>query len=59
MNNYEKIKSMSIDEMAEFLSQLEDYDIGGSCPDNTGEGDCLAPFCKYGIKQWLLAESEG
>ncbi|MBQ3946335.1 MAG: hypothetical protein II670_12125 [Alphaproteobacteria bacterium] len=47
--------------MAEFISKLEDYDIGGSCPDNTGEGDCLAPFCEYGIKQWLLAdcESEG
>ena len=59
MNNYEKIKSMSVDEIADFLSELENYEIGRSCPDNTGEDDCLAPFCAYGIKQWLLAESEG
>ena len=59
MNNYEKIKSMSVDEMAEFLSKLEYYEIGKNCPDNTSNDDCLAPFCTYGIKQWLLAESEG
>ena len=58
MNNYEKIKSMSVDEMAEYLSNLEYYEIGKNCPDNTSNDDCLAPFCAYGIKQWLLAESE-
>lgn len=56
MNNYEKIKSMSVDEMAEFF-----HSKGGClyCVDENNS-DCNAQRgCIDGIKQWLLAESEG
>ena len=53
--NYENIKSMSVDEMAEFF-----FATKNSC------NSCVAklekcstkPDCKKDIKQWLLAESE-
>lgn len=60
MNNYEKIKAMTLDEMAEFLSHIESMEeIGQNCPDNEYKDDCVAPFCEYGIKKWLQRESEG
>lgn len=52
MNNYERIKQMSIDEMAQSLS-------------NTAcnlcvyiDVNCEGKRCKDSIKQWLQAESE-
>ena len=46
MNNYEKIKSMSIDEMAEWFE--------------TNDLDMIELVCSdsESIKQWLLAECE-
>lgn len=54
MNNYEKIKQMKVDEMANFLSNR------AAC------GFCIYEFdecneairCVEGIKQWLLQEVE-
>ena len=54
MNNYKKIKQMTVDEMAEFLSNR------AAC------GFCIYEFdecneaigCVEGIKQWLLQEVE-
>ena len=67
MNNYEKIKQMTVEEMAEFINELT----------NSGEYTCC--YCKFyndfykdnqefeficemncveGIKQWLLQEVE-
>lgn len=47
MNNYEKIKNMSIDEMALYLISYELYQILKNKP------------LKYkNIKQWLESESE-
>lgn len=46
MNNYERIKNMSIDEMAEFLT-INCFDV---CELVCGTTET--------IKQWLLAESE-
>ena len=46
MNNYEKIKAMSIDEMAEYIIK-NCYDLAG-----------LIFMQKEDIKQWLQQESE-
>ena len=53
MNNFEKIKAMSIDEMVEFI-------INPPCNDIFCE-DCFCgdTDCQYRIKQWLEQESEG
>ena len=62
MNNFEKIKNMSVDEMAEWLNTVDcsnycehfiNYDRIYENLDGCG-GDCF-----NGIKQWLQAESEG
>ena len=49
MNNCEKIKNMSVDEMVEFIKNER-------CFDDCFNLDCST--CKDEIKQWLLAESE-
>lgn len=54
MNNYEKIKNMSIDEMANFLPIAGEYCevcifYGGTCPQDGTD-------CNEVIKQWLNAE---
>ena len=49
MNNYEKIKSMSIDEMAELMSDDCEY----YCNAKNCSGACI-----NGIKQWLESEGE-
>ncbi len=56
VTNYERIKSMSIEEMAESIKEKLPIDccllcIG--CPDEEFETNCK----KY-IKQWLQSESE-
>lgn len=55
--NYERIKAMSVDEMAEFLS---DYASCETCPRLYS---CLRlgttlDECKQVIKQWLESEAE-
>lgn len=52
MNNYEKIKNMSIDEMIKLLSKP-------SCMHCVylAKEDCNVK-CKRGIKQWLESEAE-
>lgn len=62
MNNFEKIKNMTIDEMAEFINRLkmnvcEDAFIAGGCNGCYIKGLCDLPKSK--TKQWLQAESEG
>ena len=54
MNNYEKIKAMSIDEMAEFISSSCQMTMGFSCDDSL----CGDIHCLKHINQWLEAESE-
>ena len=58
MNNFNKIKSMSVDEMAEFIYRLKD------CEDVDCDKCMRNSLCAIGIhdkddvKQWLLAEVE-
>ena len=51
MNNFERIKSMSLEEMAEFLQNEVCKHCENACK---GYDKCIVDY-----KQWLLAESEG
>ena len=53
MNNYEKIKNFSIDEMAILISKGCAY-----CDFNCHNCLCEDDICLKYIKQWLQAESE-
>lgn len=48
MNNFEKIKAMSIDEMAKLIAKL----CGNGCE------TCPCNKCADSIKQWLESEEE-
>lgn len=69
MNNFEKIKNMTLDEMAEFFKeQFDEYEEHFGCYSciNYGThhhnpqecGDCEYYNCGGNIKQWLQQESE-
>ena len=61
MNNFEKIKQMNIDEMAEKIWTYTvwscDFCIGADCPDVEDE-EPPKDFCVHHIKQWLESEVE-
>lgn len=51
MNNYDRIKSMSVEEMASFICGIYDgYDEKFIC------GDIVDDYDEDKIKQWLLQE---
>ena len=50
MTNYEKIKNMSIDEMAKFFTKFGDY-CGNQCAYDPAR--CLDGTCKKRITEWL------
>lgn len=54
MTNYEKIKNMSIDEMADFI----DNDNCCACCIYAYKGCSLSKDCRNGIRQWLESEAE-
>lgn len=60
MNNFEKIKAMSIDEMAIYLALYTDKIIKGVLQDFNIEVKNFPPleFCIANQKQWLEHESE-
>ena len=53
--NYEKIKSMNIDEMTEFFTDRSACD---TCTCDLDENKCMAVGCKKGVKQYLESECE-
>lgn len=59
MNNYEKIKNMTIEEMARFFKHIKNY-ICKLCIYNNNEYNCYSDnlSCFDGIKQWLESEVE-
>lgn len=61
MNNFEKIKNYSIEEMAKIIWVYTawscDFCIGANCPDTEDE-EPPKDFCVHHIKQWLESESE-
>ncbi len=54
MTNYEKIKSMTIDEMINHFAVLQLCDL---C-DNNKKFDCKHSTCTGGIKKYLESEAE-
>ena len=62
MNNYNKIKQMSVDEMAEWLSASAGYFKCELCAHSGIKYDvelfCACYECSEGIKEWLLKEVE-
>lgn len=70
MNNYERIKQMTIDEMAEFLRKnFDEYEEHFGCADCTSyethhyPSECEEEQCYWlkigcSIKKWLLSEVE-
>ena len=56
MNNYEKIKSMSVDEMAKWLYDFNDDSLCHYCYGCNEENEELG--CEEYFEQWLLAEIE-
>ena len=56
MNNFQKIKSMSVDDLAEWMLTISNLDCYDCFRFDSGE-NCT--YCKERHKQWLLAESEG
>ena len=56
MNNFEKIKNMTLDEMAEEIAGLN---YCNCCVCRFQSKKCQKTFCHDGIKQWLQQESEG
>ena len=60
MNNYQRIKSMTLDEMAKFLQIEGEYcevcifRYSPLCTEKTEDMDCTRT-----IKKWLQQESEG
>ena len=57
MNNFEKIKAMDIDEMAEFFAHSNcEWCIYNP---KIYDGSCITEDrdCKVGIKQWLESEA--
>lgn len=59
MNNYEKIKNMTMDEMVEFI-----HTFGVNCcacaffRKKICDGICILGECKVGHRIWLQQESE-
>ena len=62
MTNYEKIKSMSIDKMAEFFYHSFDYPFliyaCRICPNRSTCSTYITDKCHKALKDWLKAESE-
>lgn len=56
MNNFEKIKKMDIDELAEFIEKIADTADCANCP---AYDKCISGVsCKINIKNWLKAEAD-
>ena len=55
MTNFEKIKNMTAEEMAEWLQD----DINGCLCCIYGRGFTCPNTCIYGISKWLESEAEG
>ena len=65
MKNYERIKNMSVEEMAEVLYRANDDICFHNCTQDTGNkfecslGDNLKPeHCLSCMKRWLLSEAK-
>lgn len=63
--NYDRIKEMTVDEMAEFLEEVSSCQCSVICSENSGKCDYAnltfedrVEYCHRNIKQWLESEEE-
>lgn len=54
MTNYERIKHMSVDEMADFIFGI--YDMADDCHDKFINGIILHNYSAESIEEWLESE---
>ena len=55
MTNYEKIKAMSVEEMADFICGIYDYEPGY---DKFICGETIVDYDEIRLKEWLESEVE-
>lgn len=58
MTNYERIKAMSIEEMAAFVEAAGRNNCQKICVHRQGSENCKNMPCQTGIKHWLERERE-
>ncbi|WP_439822102.1 hypothetical protein ACR2E0_001613 [Phascolarctobacterium faecium] len=58
MTNYERIKAMSIEEMAAFVEAAGRNNCQKICVYRQGSENCKKLPCQTGIKHWLERESK-
>lgn len=58
MTNYERIKAMSVEEMAEFICSIYDDNYDLSMINKIIEGDTIYRYNEYRIKDWLNLEAK-
>lgn len=58
MTNYERIKAMSIEEMAAFVDAVQAETCRKVCVYRQGSENCKKLPCQTGIKHWLERESK-
>lgn len=58
MTNYERIKAMSIEEMAAFVDAVQAETCRKVCVYRQGSENCKKIPCQTGIKHWLERESK-
>lgn len=58
MNNFEKIKQMSVDEMADMFAEIQNENDYFCCVVGCRSKHCMFSVCVEAIKQYLLQEVE-
>lgn len=53
--NYDRIRNMNVDELAEFLEEFKKYRCP-NCAYHYEEEPCFDKYCENGLKQWLESE---
>lgn len=58
MTNYEKIKGMSVEELAEFIHELNEHCLAGMGLCDCSGGKYCSDICKGKTKEWLESECD-
>ena len=58
MNNYEKIKQMTVEEMANIFAEIQNENDYFCCETGCRSKSCMFNVCVEAIKHWLLQEVE-
>lgn len=58
MTNYERIKNMTVEELAEFICSIYDDNERPYTSDKNIEGDTIPDYDQYKVAEWLDWEAE-